>query len=110
MTQVTQILQAARNLISKRENWTQDYFARAADGSGVYSQSDNAVCWCSLGALNRVSPPDEGSQAGKQAKVFLREAMGGPIASFNDTHTHEEVIAAWDEAIKLARKDENEAL
>lgn len=35
MTQVTQILQAARDLIVKPENWTQDDFARAADGSGV---------------------------------------------------------------------------
>lgn len=34
--------------------------------------------------------------------------MGSGIAAFNDTHTHEEVTAAWDEAIKLAKEDENE--
>lgn len=108
MTQVTQILQAARDLIAKPENWTQDDFARAADGSGVAPHSDEAVCWCSLGAINKVSPPVEDNQTKKLAKILLRNAMGTSIAAFNDTHTHEEVIAAWDETIKLAKEDENE--
>ena len=109
MMQVTQILQAARDLIAKPENWTQDDFAKAADGSGVDSNNDKAVCWCSLGALHKVSPPVEDNQTKKLAKILLRKAMGGPIAAFNDAHTHEEVIAAWDEAIKLAKEDENES-
>lgn len=109
MTQVVKLLQDARNLISKPENWTQDDFAKTADGSGTYSCSDEAVCWCSLGALIKVSPPDENNQTKKPAKLALRKAMGGAIAIFNDAHTHAEVIAAWDKAIELAKEEQNES-
>ena len=108
MTQVVKLLKDARNLIAKRENWTQDNFAKTADGNGVYSKSDEAVCWCSLGALTWVSLPDEDKQVRKLAKLLLRKAMDSPIAIFNDSHTHEEVLAAWDKAIELAKAAESE--
>lgn len=104
MTQVVKLLQDARNLISKPENWTQADFAKTADGSGVDSNNDKAVCWCSLGAINKVSPPIDDNQARKRAKLLLRKAMGGAIAIFNDSHTHAEVLAAWDKAIELAKE------
>ena len=106
MTQVVKLLKDARNLIAKRENWTQDDYAKTADGNGVYSKSDEAVCWCSLGALTKLSPTDEDKQVRKLAKSLLREAMDSPIAIFNDSHTHEEVLAAWDKAIELAKAAE----
>lgn len=108
MTQVVKLLQDARNLISKPENWTQEDFAKKVDGSGTYYRNDEAVCWCSLGALTKVSPPVEDSQTKKHAKLLLREAMDGPIAMFNDSHTHEEVLAAWDKAIEAAKAAEFE--
>ena len=103
MTQVVKLLEDARNLIAKRESWTQDDFGKTADGNGVYSKSDEAVCWCSLGALTRLSPSDEDKQVRKLAKLFLRKAMDSSIVVFNDSHTHEEVLAAWDKAIELAK-------
>ena len=93
-------------MIAKRENWTQDDYAKTADGNGAYSKSDEAVCWCSLGALTKLSPPDEDKQVRKLAKLLLSEAMDSPIAIFNDSHTHEEVLAAWDKAIELAKAAE----
>ena len=108
MTQVVKLLKDARNLIAKRENWTQDDFAKTADGNGVYSKSDEAVCWCSLGALTKSSPPDEDKQIKNLAKLLLSEAMDSPITTFNDSHTHEEVLAAWDKAIELAKAAESE--
>lgn len=107
MTQVVKLLQDARNLISKPENWTQVDFAKKADGSGTYSHSDDAVCWCSLGALNKVDSLSENSQVRKLAKAFLKAAMGEPVAVFNDYHTHAEVLAAWDKAIELAKEAQN---
>lgn len=108
MTQVVKLLQDARNLISKPENWTQADFAKKVDGSGTYSHSDDAVCWCSLGALTKVSPPVEDSQTKKHAKLLLRKTMNKPITIFNDSHTHEEVLAAWDKAIEAAKAAEFE--
>jgi hypothetical protein len=32
--------------------------------------------------------------------------MAPSIANFNDTHTHAEVLAAWDKAIELAEAGE----
>ena len=39
---------------------------------------------------------------------YLGQFMGYPISRFNDTHTHAEVMAKWDEAIALAEADEVE--
>lgn len=49
------------------------------------------------------------SKSEKLAKSLLREAMDSPIAIFNDSHTHEEVLAAWDKAIELAKEEQDES-
>jgi hypothetical protein len=36
------------------------------------------------------------------AEAALREAMGQPVTAFNDSHTHAEVLAAYDRAIAAA--------
>ena len=44
-------LLAARLLISEKSSWTQDYNARDRKGQGVYSDNQNAICWCAIGAV-----------------------------------------------------------
>lgn len=50
------------------------------------------------------SPSPELERAGRQAYDALAAAMGvGIVPDFNDTHTHAEVLAAFDKAITTAR-------
>ena len=74
-------LEAARRLITKPEDWCQGDF---------YS---GGAC-CALGALKRVGA--HGSE-----RNLLREVMGThEIGWYNDSHSHECVLAAFDAAIE----------
>ena len=96
------ILKAARAKIERPECWTQDVFARDTKGDRVHALSPNAVCWCSIGACVAVAsanPPNDLSY-----RIAL-DALAGvtgvaEISDFNDTHTHAEVLAAFDKAIE----------
>jgi hypothetical protein len=99
-------LRLAKNRISDPNNWIQGHFARDKNGWLTESESRNAVCWCSIGALR---------SAAKGTNQFSMNAMrvmenciplenGMNIAEYNDTHTHEEVMKLFDAAIELAEK------
>jgi hypothetical protein len=93
---VADILRAARGKIERPENWTQEAFHR--DRYGYWCLSDDAVCWCAKGAMLAVRGRfwDLDITDGLDA---LTAAAGCYITSFNDTHTHAEVIDAFDRAI-----------
>lgn len=91
-----QILIEARERISKKENWTQRSMARDADGNEVNSGSLEATCWCSLGAIASCAKNCDDME---DAYHKLIDATGFNVAEFNDTHTHEQVLAAFDKAI-----------
>lgn len=92
-----QLLIEGRALISDPAKWTQHFFAKNTYGFCVDENSEDAVCFCSWGALSHV----QGHFVDDDASAFsiLKQAMGDTVANFNDTHTHEEVLAAWDKAI-----------
>jgi len=88
-------LKAARHLISDPAKWTQGTIARDWTGKQTTADSIDAFCWCAVGALEKV-----GSNAGPFRA--LRWAMPSgyrSIVSFNDSHTHAEVLALFDKAI-----------
>jgi hypothetical protein len=91
-------LKAARKMIEKPENWTQGELGRKADGTpiknGAISSLGQATCFCAAGALLMVI-------RGKRRAPWncLQAVMGDYVPSFNDTHTHAEVLAAFDAAI-----------
>lgn len=93
MQTVKEILVAAKAIIANEENWTQGAYAKDKDGSSIGVSCSNAVCFCSIGAILKItiSPFD--------AMKVLRKHMEDSIINFNDGHTHKEVLAAWDEAI-----------
>lgn len=100
--EVVQLLEQGKDLIADPKCWTQAAFARDWDDCGVRSCSPDAVRWCTAGAVLKVrDPPD---QITKEANWLLDRAMDGCAVEFNDTHTHEEVMAAWDRAIYLAKQ------
>lgn len=101
----SEILIKAKSLIDSPEKWTQEVFARDAKKQQVEHKSPDAVCFCSLGALSLVAGKDSYDFA--TARQYLRAAIGDQfIASFNDDHTHEEVMSAWDKAIQISKQDE----
>lgn len=109
MKTVLELLLAAKALIADKKNWTQGASARNKHNNPCQTESMDAVCFCSLGALARVTPYGSRNAVKLQADAitYLYKALPTPsLASFNDHHTHEEVMEVWDKAIYLAKQDE----
>lgn len=104
----------AKALIEDESSWTTRWFARDADGVAVRSMDDKAVCFCSLGAIERFAgwelgcdPLINGRNLTQDAQELLTTVMGGLLVEeYNDAHTHKEVMAMWDEAIEVAKQAE----
>lgn len=111
----SEILIKAKSLIDTPQKWTQGEYAKSEKGRRVQPTSPRATCFCSVGAVLRATgSKDEffwmiDNEQREEAIDILSEAMNVEhVPLFNDTHTHAEVMAAWDEAIKLAKEKENE--
>jgi hypothetical protein len=91
---VLETLIKARALIEKHENWTQGKFF------------DNRGRRCALGALYDAEGIPYTQSATTPSDKALRSAMGEFPGTFNDTHTHADVLAAFDRAIEAERAKE----
>lgn len=100
MKKPSEVLRAARELITDRFSWTTGTYARNKNSAPVSSRRDDAVCWCASGAINASDDCD--LSLGYHAKKALEDVMGCPISQFNDTSTHAMVLNAFDNAIQLA--------
>lgn len=96
-----EILTLARAKIADEKNWCQENFAKDIFNNGTPATSVTACAWCSLGALKRVAKYTNYSHA----EILLSHYMDNCVAHFNDSHTHAEVLAAWDKAIALCSKE-----
>ena len=97
-----EVLIVARKLIEKPENWTRDFLARDSHGDPVYVHSDKAVCFCAMGALHKAI----GETSAEYLDVVASLASAARIdtvAGFNDTHTHDEVLALFGKAIEMEK-------
>lgn len=84
-------LVAARELIAEPENWCQGELRRVND--------DGSVAYCALGAVSATGL-DIRHLFNSDALTALRELVpGGAIARYNNSHSHECVVALFDEAI-----------
>jgi len=111
----SEILIAARALVDTPDKWTKGSYAKDGQGRQVPSYSEQAQCFCTLGAFFHAS-------ASFHEKPFIqtpehelmerqaRRALGNAInpkalfilfADWNDApeRTHAEVLAAYDKAI-----------
>ena len=89
-------LKAARELISDPAKWTQSLFARDKDGKRIDPQSKDAVCF-SIERFNvgcKTLSEVEGHPDNVCERLFRTN-----VISFNDSHTHPEVLALFDAAI-----------
>ena len=112
---LSEFMTGAKELIKDESSWTKDWFARNDAGVPVRSLHEDAICFCSLGAIERFAGCELGddlvdgvSSRTKEAQGLLETVMGGLLVEeYNDTHTHEEVMAMWDEAIEVAKVSES---
>lgn len=100
------ILEEARERIEK--GWTQGAFARNSVGDAVNEDSEQACAWCVTGALMaapRIAVDDAARFYLHKAIASIDDASQHSLASWNDApdRTQEEVLAAFDAAIKIAR-------
>jgi hypothetical protein len=122
MISVSQTLRAARAIIEDPAHWTTDFAARDKDGNVVTSLDRRARCFCSLGAIHRavyqsnenyrLLPPDQLALARVVEGVAINRLQAAidaaidpmtveSVTHYNDTHSHEDVLAIFDAAIAL---------
>lgn len=104
--EVVQLLEQGRTLLTDPKCWTQGAYTRDADGiPGGLGWEKTSTCWCTMGAVHKVSGTlGTANTIAYKAIWQLDQAMNGCAVEFNDTHTHEEVMAGWDRAIELAKQ------
>ncbi|BAT61856.1 hypothetical protein GJW-30_1_04418 [Variibacter gotjawalensis] len=101
MKSAKQHLQAARKLIARPEAWTRGTYGRGPDRKAARIGTDEISCWCLIGAIKAVDP-DNSEEAMEWLRLTLRYEYGDfiSISHFNDTHSHQEILAALDRAIE----------
>ena len=103
-------LKAARALITNPENFTTGDWARDVHGESVDVNDTEAICFCTLGAMRKISYTTPGANMSVKydAEQYLynyASAHGMTIAAFNDTHGHTAVLDMFDTVIKHAESD-----
>ena len=106
----SELLIKAQAVIADPRRWTQDVYAKDAEGQVTKTLSPDAACWCSLGALEKVAHEENTYSTRSAAAGYLFEVSHecgySGIPDFNDNSSHKVVMKAWDKAIKLAKEDE----
>jgi len=103
---ISEQLKAAKAKIASPANWTQELYAKDAEGVACRGNNPKATCFCSLGALQAVNN-SYGDTASQPAINVLKTFMGGDVPEFNDSATHPQVMEAFDKAIMYATQLEN---
>jgi len=107
----SELLRAAKALIDTPEKWTIEALARDKTGLQVAICHSDAVCFCSYGAIHKIGDIKNINYWNNPMYDYVDKAselIGGQssAATFNDSHTHEEVMKMWDKAIELAEQQE----
>jgi hypothetical protein len=92
-------LRAARQLITDPAKWTQGDYARDADGIDVAPEDEDAVCFCSYGAIASICGLNEDLPPFRHLHNVCGRMFKMSVIDLNDTHSHAEVLALFDAAI-----------
>lgn len=82
MSDVLNILRKVKSLLASEAQWTREHYARSAVGESRRGLSDDAVCWCLQGAIDRAAWELTGMGYSSEAEFFVFEA----ILSHNPLH------------------------
>ena len=105
----SELLIKAKAVIADPKHWAQGWYAKDAEGQPVGPRKSYAVCWCSVGALEKVAHEENTHDTHSTTARYLFDVSaecGYDIIDLNDNSSHEAVMRAWDKAIKLAKEDE----
>ena len=114
---ILKILQEGKKTISEPAHWCTGHYAQNKDGIPVNSLSNEAVQWCSIGAIEKSSQTNECDFDSEfsEALWFVKEAVfdviGYPdedeeydnisaIAEYNDTCSHSNLMSVMENAIQ----------
>ena len=103
MINTLEVLKKAKKKIAKKKNWCQEVMARDKDGNPTKYHVGESVKFCAMGAIHRVCYEHkmEWLDTSLDAIDLLAEQTGtNDMIEYNDTHTHKEVLAVFDKAIK----------
>jgi uncharacterized protein (DUF1501 family) len=100
--EVLATLRAAKGLVQK--GWIQGTSARDARGAAVYSRSEEAVSFCSVGAI-RHSTHDAVIEC-YAGRALLRAIKAPAIGPWNDEYgrKQEEVVEAFEKAVRIVQR------
>lgn len=119
-----QLIEEARELIKNPDNWCQEAFSRDKTGKPVSSWKEEAIKFCAIGALYRVSPyatdkdlfskidPDSLKQKDNHNNTFdvlqktSKRLFGQLVQNINDTTGHADIMKIYDETIKELNEQE----
>lgn len=110
---VFKVLQDAREVIADENRWTQNAWARDADGHDINEHKPEATCFCLLGALSVAAGAWDSPIYRDAEKVLEKIGVERP-STWNDAYgrTHAEVIDLLDRAIaslEFQRPEANDA-
>jgi hypothetical protein len=92
-------------LVIAKENWTQHSMSvtrRASRGLFGLLPAKSWTAYCTFGAVMK-AVDEEQMRAWRCVEELTREMAGCHPIVFNDTHSHAEVVAAWQRAIGRVR-------
>lgn len=87
----SQIMKDARALITNEGNWIKGKYAADKDGRGVRPLSEDAVCFCMLGAIRKVIGCHTETEAKRKAKD-LWEGLRMNLPEYCQSNYDEPVI------------------
>lgn len=102
---VVAVLTGVRALIADPAHWTKGVYARAANGRETLHDSEDAVCWCLVGAIKKVGGYELDREIPPEIiNTLCTAGVGNDETAWNDAkrRTHPRVIATIDLAITLA--------
>ncbi|NTJ67561.1 hypothetical protein G6M50_06255 [Agrobacterium rhizogenes] len=104
-----EILKKARELLSDEKRWTKGFYAVDIDGYAAHVDGNEACQFCAIGAIARVSGMTGAEAEGSKSAEMLAKAAGIDrgchVPSFNDDHTHAEILDLFDCAIARAESE-----
>lgn len=100
-----QILRKARKILTPKGAWTRGALARDSLGIQVDPKSESAACWCSVGALHRVTERGDAKSRSKAWDV-LQDIAISDLDEWNDTEhrRQDQVLLLYSRAIAKLSK------
>jgi hypothetical protein len=101
---VLEVLEGALEILRDPKRWTKGSYARNTNGNSVRPHDDDAVCFCSSGALMKATASGSGETL-VAALCALLDVVGSRIVRWNDApeRTHAEIIQGFEKAIAVEK-------